>query len=167
MNVLSDILLFGLVQFFVLLGLFGLAVPGFPGTVVMWVAVLVYGAIAGFGTPGIVLFILISLLMLGSVIVDNVLMTVGARQGGVPWRVILLVVLVGTIGTLIFPPFGGLIAVPIAILLLEYNRTRDWAAARQSLTALVKGWGLGFLARFGLGFVMMVLWWLWVWFNRG
>jgi hypothetical protein len=50
---------------------------------------------------------------------------------------------------------------------LEYNRTRDWAAARQATIALVKGWGLGFLARFGMGFVMMVLWWLWVWFNRG
>ena len=164
MDAFLDILLFGVVQFFVLLGLFGLMVPGFPGTVVMWVAVLVYGLIAGFGTPGIVLFIIISLLMLGSVIVDNVLMMSGARQGGVPWTVILLAVVVGTIGTLVFPPIGGLIAVPIAILLLEYNRTRDWAAARQATIALVKGWGLGFLARFGMGFLFLALCCLCVWF---
>jgi hypothetical protein len=48
-------------------------------------------------------------------IVDNADDERGA-PGRRPWTVILLAVVQGTIGTLVFPPIGGLIVVPIAIL---------------------------------------------------
>ena len=69
----------------------------------------------------------------------------------------------GIIGTIFFPPFGGLIAVPLSIFLLEYLRARDLKKAWLSLRGLAAGWGLSFLVRYLLGVLIIILWWIWVW----
>jgi len=158
-----DISIFGLTQFFMLLGLVGLLIPIFPGVFVMWLAALGYGIATGFSTVGIVIFVVITLLMVAGSLADNLLMGVGARQGGAPWGVILVALVAGVIGTLIFPPFGGIIAAPLAILILEYLRVRDWRKAWLALRGLATGWGLSFVARFLIGLLIMGMWWLWVW----
>ena len=151
------------VQFFMLVGLIGLVVPIFPGMLIMWLAALGYGIAAGFSTLGIVLFVVISLLALAGSLADNLLMGAGARQGGASCLSIFIALSVGIIGTLLFPPVGGLIAAPLAVLGLEYYRLRDWALARQAVFGMAKGWGLSIAARLVIGFLMMGLWWLWVW----
>ncbi len=152
-----------LVQIFMLAGLIGLLIPIFPGITVMWLAALVYGIVTGFSTAGIVIFVLISLLALGGTLVDNLLMGAGARKGGASWITIAVALLAGVLGTILFPPFGGLIAIPLAIFTLEYLRARDLREAWFALRGLVAGWGLSFLVRYGIGVLIMVLWWLWVW----
>ena len=146
-----------------LIGLFGLIVPIFPGTVVMWLATLGYGLVAGFGRLGAVMFTLITLLMLGSTIMDNLFMGAGARKGGASWGSVLVAILAGVLGTIFFPPFGGLIAAPLAVYLLELARLRDPQKAWYALRGLAAGWGLSFVARFGIGVVMFLLWLVWVW----
>ncbi len=158
-----DISIFGLVQFFMLVGLFGLVVPIFPGLVVMWLAALGYGLAKGFGTLGIVLFVLITLLMVGGSLADNLLMGVGARQGGASWWAILVAVIAGIVGTILFPPFGGIIAAPLAVLVLEFVRIGDWDKAWQAFRGLVKGFGLAYVIRLVIGIGIMGLWWIWVW----
>ena len=159
---LNYVLLF-LVQFFMLVGLIGLVVPIFPGLLIMWLAALGYGIAAGFETLGIVLFVFISLLALFGSFADNLFMGAGARKGGASWLSIFVALSVGILGTILFPPVGGLIAAPIAVLLLEYYRLRDWALARQAVFGMAKGWGLSLAARVVIGFLIMGLWWLWVW----
>ena len=146
-----------------LVGLFGLIIPVFPGIVIMWLASLGYGIARGFSTAGIVIFVILTLLMVGGTLVDNVLMGVGARKSGASWLTIGVALAAGVIGTLVFPPFGGIIAAPAAVLLLEFNRVGDWQKAWEALRGLARGWGLSFIARFGIGVVMMVLWWVWAW----
>jgi uncharacterized protein len=158
-----NISIFGLTQIFMLVGLFGLIIPIFPGLVVMWLAALGYGVTGGFSTAGIVIFVVITLLMIGGNLVDNLFMGVGARKGGASWLSIGVALVAGVIGTLIFPPFGGIIAAPAAVLLLEFNRVRDWQKAWQALRGLATGWGLSFVVRFGIGVVIMLFWWLWAW----
>lgn len=155
--------LFALVQIIMLVGLFGLIVPIFPGLVVMWLAALGYGVASGFSTLGIVLFVIISILMVVGSLADNVLMGAGARKGGASWTTIGAALVAGVIGTLLLPPFGGLIAAPAAVVLLEYSRLRDWPKAMQALRGLATGWGLSFVVRFIIGVFIQVLWWLWVW----
>ncbi len=91
-----------------LAGLIGLIVPVFPGLVVMWLAALGYGIAFGFSTPGIVIFVIISLLAIVGSVIDNVLMGVGARTGGASWIAIGIALLAGIIGTILLPPFGGI-----------------------------------------------------------
>lgn len=155
--------IFALTQFIMLVGLFGLIVPVFPGTVVIWLAALGYGVVTGFHTLGIILFVIITILMLVGTLVDNLFMGAGARKGGASWTTILVALLAGVLGTLFFPPIGGFIAAPLAILLLEYTRTHDMQQAWQALRGLATGFGLSVVMRFGIGVLMMILWWIWVW----
>lgn len=163
MPVWLDISIFALVQIVMLVGLFGLIVPGFPGLVIMWLAALGYGVMTGFETWGIVLFVLISLLAIGGSLVDNIFMGAGARKGGAAWRTIAVALVAGVLGTLFFPPLGGLIAAPLAVLLLEFYLKRDIRQAWGALLGLAAGLGLSFVARFGVGLLVMIFWWLWVW----
>ena len=155
--------IFALTQFIMLVGLFGLIVPVFPGTVVIWLAALGYGVVTGFHTLGIILFVIITILMLVGTLVDNLFMGAGARKGGASWTTILVALMAGVLGTLLFPPIGGFIAAPLAILLLEYTRTHDMQKSWQALRGLATGFGLSVIVRFGIGVLMMILWWIWVW----
>jgi hypothetical protein len=101
--------------------------------------------------------------MVAGSLADNLMMGAGARQGGASWGTILVALAAGVLGTVFFPPIGGIIAAPLAVLVLEYVRLRDWKKAWQALRGLATGWGLSFIVRFVIGFVMMGLWWLWVW----
>jgi uncharacterized protein YqgC (DUF456 family) len=158
-----DISVFALIQILMLIGLFGTIVPFFPGPFIMWLAGLGYGLLNGFNTAGIVLFSMMTLLMIFAGLADNLFMGAGARQGGASWGAIILALIAGVIGTILLPPFGGIIAAPLAVLMLEYLRVRDWNKAWLALRGMTAGWGLSFLARFSIGVVIMILWWLWVW----
>ena len=152
-----------LTLFFMLLGLFGLLFPVVPGLFIIWLSALGYGVMSGFGTLGIVIFVLITLLAVGGSLADNLFMGAGARWGGAAWGTILVALLAGVAGTLFFPPFGGLIAAPLAILLLEYLRLRDMKKAWQAFRGLAVGWGAGTIFRLLAGLAMIFLWGLWVW----
>jgi uncharacterized protein YqgC (DUF456 family) len=144
-----------------LVGLAILIVPILPGITVIWVAALFYGIVNGFDTLGIVLFVFITVGMIAGVSADNILMGVGARRGGASWLTILVALIAGVAGTIIFPPFGGLIALPIAIFLLELLRNREWRTAWKATRGLALGWGLSFFVRFGIGLAMIALWLIW------
>jgi len=146
-----------------LIGLFGSVFPVFPGIFIMWLAALGYGIVTKFTTLGLVVFIIMTLLMIAAGVVDNVFMAAGSRKGGAAWGTVAVAVIAGVVGTIIFPPLGGLIAAPLAVLLLEYYRLRDLQLALAAMRGLATGWGLSFIARFGIGLAMMVLWWFWVW----
>jgi len=144
-----------------LVGLFGLIIPVFPGNVVMWLAALVYGLVFGFGKLGGIMFAIITVLMLIAAAADNVLMGAKAREKGADCGSIILALVAGVIGTIILPPIGGLIAAPLVLYLAELQRRRDAEEAKNVVIALMTGWGLAFVVRFGLGCVMFALWGIW------
>ena len=84
-----------------------------------------------------------------------------AREKGAAWVSIILALLAGVIFTLIFPPIGGIIAAPLVLYLMEFQRLEDSAEATKVVKALLVGWGLAFVVRFGIGVVMIVLWGIW------
>ncbi len=146
-----------------LVGLFGLVVPVFPGIVVIWGAALVFGLVSGFGTPGGWLFLAITLLMLLGVSVDNIAMSAGARKGGASWWSIAASIVAALLGTYLFPPLGGLLLAPVVLLGVEYLRRRTWDEAWQATKGYLLGCGWAFVARFAIGLVMIALWAIWAW----
>jgi uncharacterized protein YqgC (DUF456 family) len=152
-----------LATFFMLLGLLVLVVPVLPGLIIMWLAALGYGIASGFSTLGIVVFVVISILVIGGSLVDNLLMGVGAKQGGASWWTILVALLAGLLGTLFLPPFGGFVLAPLAVLLLEYLRLRNLKEAWRSLRGLATGWGAAYFVRILMGLLVIGLWAFWVW----
>lgn len=167
---IETFLQFGLqtITLFVLfLGLIGLIVPVFPGLTVMWLATLVFALIQW--ASGLMtgwdwfLFAVITVLMVGGNIIDNIIIASKMRGHEIPWKNILLCYVVGIVVSLFFTPLIGLIASPLSLLGLEYLRFRDWNQARESLKVFLVGWGASFAARFGIGFLMIVFWALWAW----
>lgn len=161
-----DTLAFWLTLLAMLVGLFGLIVPIFPGVTIIWLAGLIYGIVTGFDTLGIVIMVLITVGLIAGVTIDNVLMGAGARMGGASWLTIAAAIVAGIAGTIFFPPFGGFIAVPVAIFLLELLRKREVDDAWRATRGLALGWGLSFLVRFGIGLVMIALWLIWVFVRK-
>lgn len=145
-----------------LVGLFGLVVPIFPGNMVMWVAALIYGLIFGFGAKGIILFILITVLTIAAMLGDNVLMGAKAREKGASWFSILLALGAGVLFTFIFPPLGGIIATPLVLFASEYFRLKNHSEAIEVIRGLLIGWGWAFVLRFGIGVLVLILWVVWV-----
>jgi uncharacterized protein YqgC (DUF456 family) len=156
-----DVSIFGLTLLVMLVGLVGLIVPVFPGVVVIWLAALGYGVAAGFSNLGTILFVVITLLMVAGVVADNVLMGAKARQSGASWWSIGAALGLGILGTIVWPPVGGLITAPVTLLVVEYARAGDWDKALQASKGLALGCGWAFVVRFGLGVVMIGLWLIW------
>jgi len=142
-------------------GLFGLIVPIFPGITVIWLAALGYGVVTGFTTLGWVLFGLITVLLIAGVSIDNILMGAKAHKEGAAWSSLALGMLAGILGTIFFPPVGGIIAAPLVVLLLEYLRQNDIKKAIATLRGLAVGWGAAFVVRFFIGLAMIGIWLLW------
>jgi hypothetical protein len=142
-------------------GLLGLIVPIFPGITIIWLAALGYGVVTGFTTLGWVLFAALTILFIVGVVIDNVLMGARAHKEGATWFTLILGYLAGIVGTIVFPPVGGIIAAPLVILLLEYRRQGDFNKALVSLRGLAVGWGLSFVVRFFIGVAMIGFWLVW------
>jgi hypothetical protein len=160
-----DASIFGLTFFFMLIGLVGLIIPVFPGTFVMWLAALAFGVVNGFNTLGIIMFVIITLIFLGSTVADEVMMGLTAHKEGAAWTSLALGMIAGIIGTLLLPPIGGMIAGLVMLYLAEFIRTNSWGGALRSVRGVVLGWGLGVVARVFMGILIIVFWMIWAWYK--
>src|SRR5512135_2335280 len=107
--------IFSITLVLMLVGLFGLIVPIFPGITVIWLAALGYGVVTGFNTLAWVMFGVITVLMIVGVTIDNVLMGAKAHKEGAAWSSLALGMLAGVLGTIFLPPVGGILAAPLAV----------------------------------------------------
>lgn len=146
-----------------LVSLCGLIVPIFPGLVVIWVLALLYGILSGFGMLGAVLFVIITVLAILGEISDNLLMSKKARQEGARWISIAFAFVAGIVCSIVFTPLIGIAAALGALFLAEYIFSRDYRKALAVTRGMAIGWGWSFVARFGIGLMMIALWAIWAW----
>ena len=144
------------------IGLIGLLFYIIPGLTIIWLAILAYGIVNGFTVGSGILFGIITLLMLGGNMVDNIFMGKEAHKSGANWIAIVVALLAGIAGTFILPPFGGMIFAAVGILIVEWIRKKDLKEGLRSTGGILKGCGLAVVARFSIGVVMILLWVAWV-----
>ena len=165
-QVLLEVVTFTVLVF----GLLGLLMPVFPGLVVMWIATLIYAIVqAGLGNMtwvGWTLFVLITLLMIGGNVVDNIIIAKHMRDKDVPWSSILWSFAAGILASLFFTPIIGILASLVGLFLAEWYRLKDRPAAFSSTKTWLTGWGWSVAARIGIGIIMIAFWGLWAW-NTG
>jgi uncharacterized protein YqgC (DUF456 family) len=144
-----------------LVGLTGLVIPIFPGLLVIWLAALGYGLIAGFATPGWIFFAIITIFFAAGSVLDNVVMGRQAYKDGASLVSILSAMVFGILGNLVFPVIGGFIGALLALFLVEWIRRKNW---REAMTA-TRGWAVGcgwaVAVRFLFGVMMIGLWMIW------
>lgn len=153
------IIILALVQ---LVGLVSLVIPILPGLVIIWIANLVYGITVGFTVWGWVIFAINTILMIVGSLVDNITMGASAKMTGASWLGVGLSLVAGVVGSLLFPPLGGLVAALIVLFVVEIIRLRDFKRAGNSTASMALGCGLAILIRFAMGLVMIGLWSVWV-----
>jgi uncharacterized protein YqgC (DUF456 family) len=153
--------------FILLAGLVGLLIPIFPGLTIMWLSTLFYAVVeASKGKMTWVdwmLFVFITLLMVGGNIIDNIIIAKHVREKNVPWSSILLAFAAGIIVSLFFTPLAGMVASPAGLFLAEWNRLKERDIALANTKAWMTGWGWAVAARLGIGVVMILFWGLWAW----
>jgi uncharacterized protein YqgC (DUF456 family) len=142
-----------------------LVIPILPGLVIIWVAALGYGLVAGFGVVGWIMAALITILMLVGSVVDNVLMGTTAHKEGAPWWAVLLAMLAAILGSFLIPIpiLGGILSALLVLFGIEWLRRKDWHKALASMKGMLVGWGWAFIFRFIIGLVMIGLWLIWAW----
>jgi hypothetical protein len=142
-----------------------LVIPILPGLLIIWVAALGYGISAGFGTLGWILFALITVLMLGGSILDNLLMGAKAHKEGAPWWVVLIALASAVVGSIAIPIpiIGGILAALLVLFLLEWLRLKDARKALVSMRGMLVGCGWAVIFRVIIGLIMIGLWLIWAW----
>ncbi len=144
-----------------LVGLIGLVIPILPGLVIIWLAGLVYGIVTGFSTAGWIIIVLMTILMVVGSLADNVIMGASARQKGASWLAIGVALVLAIVGSLLMPPFGGLVLALLGIFGVEMYRLRDLQKALDSTKSMAFGCGWAVVVRAGIGALMIGLWILW------
>lgn len=147
-----------------LFGLFSLVfLPVLPGLVIVWLAALGYGLLGHFTAPlPIVFFVIITLLMLFGSVIDNILMGAGARKTGASWVSITAALVAGVVGSILWPPLGGILFSLAALFLVELLRLRNLRSALVSTRSMAIGCGWAIVARFFIGLAMIGLYVAWV-----
>jgi uncharacterized protein YqgC (DUF456 family) len=143
------------------LGLFSLLTYVVPGLTIIWVAILAYGIVFGFTTWTGVLFGVITLLMLGGNLIDNLMMGKGAHDTGASWWSIILALVCGIVASFFITPFGGIAVAAVVILIIEWIRKKDFKEGLKSTGGIIKGCGVAVVLRFFIGMVMIGLWAIW------
>jgi len=148
---------------FMVMGL--LVIPILPGLVIIWIAALGYGITSGFGTLGWIMLALITVLMLGGSILDNVLMSTQAHKEGAPWWVVMIAMVSAVVGSFIIPIpiLGGVLAALGVLFGIQWLRLKNVKMALASLKGMLIGWGWALVFRFIIGVVMIGLWLIWAW----
>jgi hypothetical protein len=145
-----------------LFGLVSLIIPIMPGLTIIWVAVLVFAIVTGLNWGTGILFAIITILMVVGWFVDQLFMSAGAKKTGASWLAIAVAVVAGLVGSVIWPPLGGILLALLGIFVVELIRVRNLRKAWQSTRAMALGYGAAVFVRMGMGVVMISLWGLWV-----
>ena len=144
-----------------LVGLLSLLLVFVPGIIIIWLSILAYGLVTGFNWVGGILFAIITLLMLASTIIDNVIMGATSREQGTSWLAIAVSTVVALAAGIFLSPPVGLLLSFFSLFLVELLRVRDWRKALTSLRGMASGCGLTLGVRFGIGLLMIGLWLIW------
>ncbi len=164
-NTLTQSLLQALTLGIMLIGLFGLLIPVFPGLLIIWLASCLYALLENAAGHmqwfDWVLFGCITVLMVIGSIVDNIIIARKMRGKAIPWTSIALAFLSGLVASMFFTPIIGILASPLGLFGAEFLRLRHAGSAFSSARSYMVAWGWSFAAIFGIGLVMILLWGFW------
>lgn len=153
---LNDIVLV-LTLLAMLVGLIGIVLPIIPGTVVIFVAALIYALIDGFQSVGWPTLVILGLLTIVATTADLWASTVGARIGGASGWSIVVGLAGGLVGFVVFSLPGAIIGAIVGVLLTEIIRVGDWRQAVKAGSGWVLGWVLSTVVQLAIALTMVAI----------
>jgi hypothetical protein len=151
-----DILLWVLASVLVIVGFAGILLPALPGTVLIFVGLLIAAWADGFSRVGIGTLVLIAMIGAASYAVDFVAAALGARHVGASRRAVVGAAL-GTILGLFFGLPGLLLGPLVGAVLGELSARRDLGRAGRIGLAAWVGFIIGTAVKVALAFSMLAI----------
>lgn len=148
---------FGVAVVFILLGIVGIIIPILPGTILVWITVLVYAWATDFAILGPWPFVLITAVALVTGSANIWLPMLGAQKTGAAKRAIFLGFIGAIIGTAILPLVGTVIGYGLGIIVGELIKHRDPRLALKASLGGMAGWGISTLVEIGGALFILII----------
>ena len=154
---------FGVVVALIVVGMIGTVIPAIPGTLIVWLSILLYAWADGFVALGWGTFVFITLIALVTGTADFWLPLLGAKSTGASRKAMILgpagALLGALLGSLIvigtLP--GALIGYALGLFLGQYWETPDWQQATKATLGGLAGYGLSAIIQFGGGLIILII----------
>ena len=142
--------------------LVGTVVPAFPGVIVAWIAIAIFGFMVGFTPFGVGAMIVISLLtVINYVIMVRIPKQEAEARGASKWSTMW-----GGVGALIgffvVPVIGFVIGGVVGVYGSEYHRTSDTNQAWHATKGVLVGFGKSTAVQLIIGLTIAFIWLTWV-----
>ena len=142
--------------------LVGTIVPAFPGIIVAWIAIAVFGFMVGFTPFGIGAMVVISILtIINYVIMVRIPKQEAEARGASRWSTMW-----GGIGALVgffaIPVIGFVIGGVAGVYGSEYHRTQETGQAWHATKGVLIGFGKSTAVQLAIGLTIAVIWLAWV-----
>lgn len=142
-------------------GLVGTLLPIVPGVPLMWFASFLYGVVVGYSPFGVVVMSVLTVLLALSLALGFVVPRKAAQATGARTRSQVVGVIFAVVGFFLIPVVGAVVGALVGVLVAEYFDKGSLPLAWSSTVAIAKGFGVGALLQFGVGFAMLLVWSTW------
>jgi uncharacterized protein YqgC (DUF456 family) len=146
-----------LTLFVMTVGLIGIVLPIIPGTVLIFLAALVYALVEGFQTIGWPTLVILGILAIIATTADIWASSVGAKMGGASGWSVVLGLVGGLVGLVLFSLPGAIIGAIAGVLGTEIVRVGDWKKALKAGSGWIIGWLLSTVLQLAIGLAMMAI----------
>ena len=146
-----------LASLIMLVGLIGTVLPVIPGTILIFAGALLYALVEGFQAVGWPTVIVLGVLTVVATTADLWASSIGAKLGGASGWSILIGLVAGLAGLVVFSLPGAIIGAVLGVLLTEIARVGDWRLALKAGSGWVFGWLLSTVVQLGIGLIMVVV----------
>ena len=137
-------------------GIAGVIIPAVPGIPYMFIVALVYSILTKFSTIDSTEIIVLAIITVASLVVDYSTGLLGAKYGGAGKKSLFWGLSGSIIGTIIFPPLGGIAGLFIAILLAEILAKNDHKKALKAASGGLLGSLAGIIINICLAITYLV-----------
>lgn len=157
LNLLVQSLGFGLAVVFILIGLIGAFVPILPGSILVWLTILIYAVLEGWQAITPFVFVIVTVICLVTGTANIWLSLLGAKTGGASTQALILGVIGSIIGLFIFSLIGSIIGYALGIIVGEYMKQKDWNVAIKASFGGLAGWGISTAIQAGGTLIILIL----------
>ena len=144
-----------------LVGVAGIFLPFVPGVAIIWLGIVVYVALAGFGKVSVLGLLVLSVLGLAGATAEMWASNLGAKLGGASFPALLGGLVLGTLGLIFFSLPGGIIGSIGGVLLVESVRVKDVKRGLKAGGGWFLGWLLSVVIQLTIALVMIAIF-LWL-----
>lgn len=148
---------FILVIIAILVGVVGAFVPILPGSVIVWLALLVYNLLNGWQAITPALFILCTLICIVTGSATIWLSLVGAKTTGASGKSLVLGMVGAVIGLFVFNLLGAIAGYALGIIVGEYLKEQDWKLALKASLGGLAGWGIATAIEAGGSLLILII----------